>query len=167
MPIGPYGVGLWKFIWVGWDSFSVLKFEVGNGSRIRFWDDVWCTDGSLKDAYPELYRIACIKDALVADYIHFRGDFVHWEVNFTRLAQDWELESVSPFLDLLYSIPITRIGEDKVCWKPSQVKGFRVNSYYKALSPNGVASFLWKAKVPPRVAFSAWTAALGENINNG
>uniref|UniRef100_A0A2N9J079 Enhancer of polycomb-like protein n=1 Tax=Fagus sylvatica TaxID=28930 RepID=A0A2N9J079_FAGSY len=74
-----------------------------------------------------LEKYGSLEDALVADYIHFRGDFVHWEVNFTRLAQDWELESVSPFLDLLFSIPIMRIGEDKVCWKPSQVKGFQVH----------------------------------------
>uniref|UniRef100_A0A2N9HHH0 Uncharacterized protein n=1 Tax=Fagus sylvatica TaxID=28930 RepID=A0A2N9HHH0_FAGSY len=56
-----------------------LKFEVGNGSRIRFWDDVWCLDKPLKVVYPELYRIACVKDAAVADYIYFRDETVHWE----------------------------------------------------------------------------------------
>jgi hypothetical protein len=31
-PLGPYGVGLWKFIRSGWDKFSrMLKFEVGDG----------------------------------------------------------------------------------------------------------------------------------------
>ena len=33
VPIRPYGVGLWKFIRIGWDKFSqMLKFEVGDGS---------------------------------------------------------------------------------------------------------------------------------------
>jgi hypothetical protein len=33
VPTRPYGVGLWKFIRTGWDSFSrLLKFEVGVGS---------------------------------------------------------------------------------------------------------------------------------------
>jgi hypothetical protein len=37
IPTGPYGVGLWKFIRSGWEKFSrMLKFEVGDGSRIRF-----------------------------------------------------------------------------------------------------------------------------------
>jgi hypothetical protein len=44
---------------------------------------------------------------------------VHWEVNFTRLVQDWELESISSFLELLYSVKIKRYEEDKMCWKPS------------------------------------------------
>ena len=82
MPIEPYGVGLWKFIHLGWDNFfRFLMFEVGNCSRIRFWDDVLCLDKPLKVVYPELYRIACVKDAAVADYIYFRDETVHWEVN--------------------------------------------------------------------------------------
>jgi hypothetical protein len=37
IPTGSYGVGLWKFIRHGWDKFSgLLKFEVGDGTRIAF-----------------------------------------------------------------------------------------------------------------------------------
>uniref|UniRef100_A0A2N9FJQ0 Reverse transcriptase zinc-binding domain-containing protein n=1 Tax=Fagus sylvatica TaxID=28930 RepID=A0A2N9FJQ0_FAGSY len=137
MPTGTYGVGLWKFI--------------------RF--------GPLKSAYPELYRIARAKDAFVADNFQCRGDSIHWEVTFSRLAQDWEMESFSFFLELLYSFTGTGSGEDKVCWKPAQSKSFQVKSYYKSLTTNGEECFpwksIWKAKVPPRVAFFSWTAALG------
>jgi hypothetical protein len=38
---GAFGVGLWKFIRKGWENFSkFLRFEVGDGSRIRFWHDL-------------------------------------------------------------------------------------------------------------------------------
>jgi hypothetical protein len=166
MPTGTYGVGLWKFIRSGWNKFSrMLKYEVGDGTRIRFWDDVWCIDSPLKSAYPELYRIARAKDAFVADNFQCRGNSIHWEVTFSRLAQDWELESFSSFLELLYSFTGIGSGEDKVCWKPSQSKYFQVKSYYKSLTTNGKDCFpwksIWKAKVPPRVAFFSWTAALG------
>jgi hypothetical protein len=146
MPSGPYGIGLWKFIRDGWDKFSrFLKFEVGDGSQIRFWDDVWCLDESLKAAFMELYRITCVRDAAVANIIRIRSESVHWEVNFTRLVQDWELESISSFLELLYSTSIQKPEEDKMCWKVSNNKGFQVRSYYKALSSNGVGSFPWKS----------------------
>jgi hypothetical protein len=99
VPIGLYGVGLWKFIRSNWDKFSrMLKFEVGDGYHIHFWDDVWYSGKPLKEAFLKLYRIARIKEATVAESVHFRGDFVHWEVVFTWLVQDWELESVSSFL---------------------------------------------------------------------
>ncbi len=91
---------------------------------------------------------------------------MHWEVNFTRLIKDWELESVSSFLDLLYSVIVHRYEEDKLIWKLSLDKGFQVKSFYNAICAPGFGSFLWKSiwktKAPPRVAFFSWTAALGK-----
>ena len=144
-PIGPHGVGLWKFIHHRWDKFSrLLKFEVGTDTNICFWEDVWCGGESLKDVFLELHRIARVQDAVVADHVHFRGDFVHWEVQFTRLVQDWELESVSLFLELLYSVTIHRLEEDQLRWKPSPDKGFLVKSYYKEICSPGTGFFPWK-----------------------
>uniref|UniRef100_A0A2N9GHU0 Uncharacterized protein n=1 Tax=Fagus sylvatica TaxID=28930 RepID=A0A2N9GHU0_FAGSY len=78
--IGAYGVGLWKYIRNGWDKFSrFLKFDVGDGFRIHFWDDVWCMDGTLKDAFPDLYRIARVQAAFVGNNFQYRGGSVHWE----------------------------------------------------------------------------------------
>jgi hypothetical protein len=38
-------VGLRKNIRRGWGKFSShTKFEVGDGSKIRFWPDLWCED---------------------------------------------------------------------------------------------------------------------------
>jgi hypothetical protein len=38
----------------GGNGLKLTRFEVGNGSQISFWHDVWCEDHSLKDAFPEL-----------------------------------------------------------------------------------------------------------------
>ena len=164
---GSHGVGLWKYIRAGWDKFArFVKFKVGDGSRIRLWEDVWCIDVPLKEAFPGLYCLACIKDAYVADSILFRGEDAHWEINFTRTMQDWEIGTISSFLELLYSTTIKRNEEDRMCWRPSLTKGFHVKSYYKVLSSPGGGVFpwksIWKVKVPPRIAFFSWTAALGK-----
>ena len=67
---GLYGVGVWKHIWRGWEVFSrCIKFGVGDGTHIRFWHDIWCGEQSLKEAFPELFRIASNKEAWVKDYI--------------------------------------------------------------------------------------------------
>jgi hypothetical protein len=54
----------------GWWSLlsSHTRLILGNGSRIRFWDNVWCGEMPLKEAFPVLYDIARDKDALVADH---------------------------------------------------------------------------------------------------
>jgi hypothetical protein len=81
--MGTYGVGVWKHIRRGWECFSkFIKFEVGDGSQISFWHDIWCGDQPLKVSYPELYRIARNKEAWVSDNMQILNEEVHWNVNF-------------------------------------------------------------------------------------
>ena len=91
---------------------------MGDGTHIRFGDDVWCMDGTLKAAFPELYRIAWVQAAFVGDNFQYRGGFVYWDVTFSRLAQDWELESFASFLELLYSANVKGNGDETVWWQP-------------------------------------------------
>jgi len=63
-PPRSHGVGLWKNIRKGWSLFCKhTSLILGNGSRTRFWDDVWCGELPLKEPFPVLYGIACDKNA--------------------------------------------------------------------------------------------------------
>ena len=53
---GPYGVGLWKNIIRGWPFFSRhILYDIGDGSRVKFWQDRWCGETSLAVSYPDLF----------------------------------------------------------------------------------------------------------------
>jgi len=74
-PTGAFGVGVWKNIRKGWDSFShYTRFVVGDGSKISFWHDLWFGDIALKVAFLALFDIARLKDAVVADNLERLGD---------------------------------------------------------------------------------------------
>jgi hypothetical protein len=92
------------------------------------------------------------------------GSTHHWDIIFSRQAQDWELETMSAFMELLYSYPIRGGSLDVLCWRPSRRKVFTVKSYYSRLLQPSRSIFpwksVWKSKVPSRVAFFTWTAAL-------
>ncbi len=108
--LGPHGVSLWKNIRKEWDRFTgFLTFEVGDGCLVHFWNSVWCGSQPLKEAYLKLFRLARNKDTLVADHMQYRNDTVHWVLDFIRPVQDWELESMSSSLDLLYSTHVTQV----------------------------------------------------------
>lgn len=96
-----------KSIKKGWDTFHCfISFKVGDDSSITLWHDSWCGGPSLKDTFPELYGIACNKDASVVKLISFSGDSYHWNVSFIQLVQDWE-SRVSCLLygfDLFWSV---------------------------------------------------------------
>uniref|UniRef100_A0A2N9F4D5 Reverse transcriptase zinc-binding domain-containing protein n=1 Tax=Fagus sylvatica TaxID=28930 RepID=A0A2N9F4D5_FAGSY len=95
----------------------------------------------------------------------FLNGVVSWVLNFTRPAQDWELESIASFLKLLYSSSAKGQGEDRLCWQGSASGAFQVKAYYKALLPTAGHVIpwksIWKTRAPPRVAFFVWAAALG------
>jgi hypothetical protein len=69
-PVGAYGVDLWKNIRRGWEKFCIHpRFEMREGSKFRFWYDLWCGDMAHKDAFPLLFGIACTNDAFVAAHV--------------------------------------------------------------------------------------------------
>uniref|UniRef100_A0A452XPP0 Reverse transcriptase zinc-binding domain-containing protein n=1 Tax=Aegilops tauschii subsp. strangulata TaxID=200361 RepID=A0A452XPP0_AEGTS len=43
-----------------------VKFSVGDGSTVRFWEDTWLGDTPLALQYPSLYHIAQRKEEYVA-----------------------------------------------------------------------------------------------------
>jgi hypothetical protein len=168
---GPFGVGLWKHIRQGWDLFAQnVSFEVGIGSKIRFWHDTWCGNQPLKQAFPSLFRIARYKEAWVKDNFIWRNGVVEWNVIFVRAIQDWEMDVISPFFELLYSCKISQGNVDRIQWSHSKKGIFKVKSFYKILSNPASEVFLWKSiwrcKVPSRVAFFGWNAALGKILTH-
>jgi hypothetical protein len=86
---GPYRVCLWRKIRNGLRNLSnYISFKVGDGSHICFWLDVWCGDVALKFSFPELYLIACGKEALVYDYLDSSNTYINWNLSFIRVVHD-------------------------------------------------------------------------------
>jgi hypothetical protein len=58
----PYGVCFWRNIRNVWENFSnFFSFEVGDGSHICFWYDVWYREAALKTIFLDLYLLAVTK----------------------------------------------------------------------------------------------------------
>jgi hypothetical protein len=135
---GPHGVGLWKYICMRWQVFwSHCRFDPGEGSRIRFWEDIWCGDRALKDAFPVLHSIANNKGASIADNMEHSNGTIQWNIQFSRLFHDWEVEVVASLYKCLYDCNLRRGGVDKLRWLPSSKGLFEVKTFYRVLSPPG------------------------------
>ena len=85
----PYAVSLWKSISSGWTTFSrYVLFDIGDGSRVKFWHGVWCGDSFLKLSFLELFNISRDKEAYVVDLMKFPNGVLYWDMEFLRAVQD-------------------------------------------------------------------------------
>ena len=101
-------------------------------------------------------------------HVERSNGIIQWNIQFSRLTHDWEVETLASFYSCLYSCKLRGEGEDKLWWVPLRKGKFEVKSFYQVLSPCGSTSFpwksIWRTKAPPRVVFLAWTAAHGKII---
>jgi hypothetical protein len=88
---------------------------------------------SSSPCYHSLYLIACDKDVMLSDYLVSSGNSSHCNPSFMREVQDWELEPLDSFLNLLYYSRTHPGKEDKMLWSPASSHGFEVKNYYKIL----------------------------------
>ena len=138
---------------------------------MKFWLDCWCGSSSLADCYLDLFRICRSKEASVVDLMRFTNGVLHWEILFCRDVHNRELEAFWSFINSICCTPVRGFREDKRCWLPCKSKGFIVSAYYHLLVGHSEQFFpwksFWKQKIPSRVAFFVWTAALGKCLTIG
>ena len=61
----------------------------------------------------------------MADLMKFSNRVLYCNLNLMRVVQDWGLESLSNFMDIIYGISM-RGWEDKMCWKSDKRRGLRL-----------------------------------------
>ena len=64
---------------------------MGNGSRVKFWKDRWCSKEPLYVTFPLLFALFYSKEAWVADFWEQRGEGGNWNFHFVRNLNDWEV----------------------------------------------------------------------------
>jgi hypothetical protein len=161
-----HGGGLWRFISRDWQRFSShTKLIPGDGSRISFWEELWCGISTLKEAFLGLYNIASNKEASIVDNIDLSSGSRQWNVSFLRSLNDWEVDDLVSFHNLLYAHNLVG-GVDKIWWILDRKGKYAVKSFYNVLISRDCCSFpwksIWRTKALPRVAFFVWSAALGK-----
>jgi hypothetical protein len=168
-PRGSHGCGLWKGIMVDHDLFfQHIELVPGLGDRILFWHDSWCGMIPLKSLFLVLFSCSSDKSASLESLLSrpVEGDSRVWNFSFTQDFNDWEMDEVLSFFNLIHSKIQNNEGPDVMKWTLRQHGRFEAKSFYQALIGKFDIHFPWKAiwrvKAPRRVAFFVWTAVWGK-----
>ena len=110
--------------------------------------------------FPNLFRLTAQKNARVADLWNWNSGEGGWNPIFLRSFNDWEMEEVNRFLQVLYSKQIRPLIEDKILFKGSRNEAYSVSSMYRELECFPHAAFpsrsIWNSVVRP-----GWDSSLG------
>lgn len=95
--VSAYGICLWRSIRNLWHAFfEKIIFNINNGKKIMFWEDDWLGNGSLKQLFPDIYLLYQQRSTSQEVWAT-QG----WNLTYTRLMQDWEVERLAEFYGTL------------------------------------------------------------------
>ncbi|RVW65401.1 Isoamylase 3, chloroplastic [Vitis vinifera] len=126
----------WKAIAQVFQEFSLFtRYVVGNGERIRFWENLWWGDQTLGTQYPRLFRVVVDKNILISSVLGSTRPF-SWNLNFRRNLSDSEIEDLEGLMRSLNELH---------------------------LSPSDFPSkFVWNSQVPFKVKSFVWVFQLAK-----
>ncbi|RVW49587.1 Transposon TX1 uncharacterized 149 kDa protein [Vitis vinifera] len=140
------------------------RFVVGDGDRIRFWDDLWWGDQPLGIQYPRLLSVVTDKNAPISSILGYSRPF-SWNFNFRRNLTDSEIEDLESLMRSLDRLHLSPSVPDKRSWSISPSGLFTVKSFFLALSqysespPVFPTKFVWNSQVPFKVKSFVWLVA--------
>ncbi|RVW59655.1 putative ribonuclease H protein [Vitis vinifera] len=155
----------WKAIAQVFQDFSkYTRFVVGDGERIRFWEDLWWGDQIFKDQYPRLFRVVTDKNILISFILGSARPF-SWNFNFRHNLTDYEIEDLERLMRSLDCMNLSTSASDARSWSLLFSGLFTVKSFFTALSqmpdssPFFLTKFVWKSQVPFKVKAFIWLVA--------
>ncbi|KAG5002034.1 hypothetical protein JHK87_023106 [Glycine soja] len=141
-----------------------LKWKVGGGDKIRFWEDRWISMGeSLAEKYPRLYTVSSQQNQLIRQMGSFRENGWEWNFIWRRPLFEPEIDSAVSFLREVDDNLIQQQDPDGWEWVGDLSGIYSTHSAYNMLREelaDGIQEEcfeeLWKIKVPSKIAVFAW-----------
>ncbi|KAL9664080.1 hypothetical protein QQ045_019477 [Rhodiola kirilowii] len=141
-----------------------IKFSLGNGSEVSFWEDSWSGPRSLKDQYPKLFSLAVVNKAKVSEMGQWVNGVWHWKVVFRRPLYDWEEVNRAELMEGLRHLQLKENENDRIVWTYSEDGLFSTNTLMKAALKireksrkwEQVPFKLWTGLAPPKVELLMW-----------
>lgn len=95
----------------------LIRFEIGFGDSVSFWNDSWCLNYPLACTFPDLFRVASTRFSTAAD--NFQGiqeELYSWLMGVDERAKIDNQNIYSYVQSLLYNLHVKECP-DKLCWK--------------------------------------------------
>ena len=110
-----------------------VHLVVGNGERIRLWEDFWWGNQTLCSQFADLYRVIYVKNLTVSNVIDNSFPLT-WNFNFRRNLTDSEIDLFQRLMSSLSSVFFSPSSADSRAWSLSSSGLFSMKFFFLALS---------------------------------
>jgi len=144
-----------------------VGWKLGSGDRVRFWEDMWVGNSTLKTMFPRLYSLSLNQGQKVEEVGVWEDSAWQWTLRWRRARFEWEIPMEIELGRHISSANVLKEEMDTQVWRGDESWCFSVFSAYECLakyerSPNiDVFKHLWKIKAFPNVVLTAWRVFLG------
>ena len=163
----------WKAISSLYTEFhQLVLFKVGNGSRVRFWEDVWVGENSLEAMFPSLFRLSSLKSQPILEFYNQSSlplvGNTCGNLHFLQSLLDREIDQLLELLQILETKMVCSSVEDRRDWIVNSSGGFFCKSAFiwmrkdNSLLVNLPAKNMWKLNIPVKVKVFTWLLVLGK-----
>jgi hypothetical protein len=136
------------------EFLSLGKFDLGDGSQVRFWEDSWIASRPLKSIFPALYNIVRKKSASVKMVL----STTPLNVAFRRSLVGANLQAWHQVVTMVVNVQLTN-HRDRFVWGLHQNGLFSVKSMYRALLIAQAIPYntlIWKLNLPLKIKIFLW-----------
>ncbi|EXB36980.1 hypothetical protein L484_018358 [Morus notabilis] len=137
-------------------SHVILK--IGNGRRVRFWEDEWAGEESLAASFSNLFRLSNLHNQAISSFYSIGNDAtISWNFHFRRNPSERELGEVVGLLSCLEGVRVCVALEDRWVWDLEGSGIFSCKSLFNSLVDNQSFPpfpfyyFVWKISVPTKI----------------
>lgn len=123
----------WRAISQVHPYFSPLtRFHVGDGSKVKFWEDTWVEDQSFVTSFPWLYRQSSRHNDHVACFTLSIEGIVSWNFHFNCNLSDRETPDILALLNVLEPMHLFP-QQDRRIWTPDPTGIYTCKSFFDYL----------------------------------
>ncbi|XP_076950435.1 uncharacterized protein LOC143623397 [Bidens hawaiensis] len=147
---------------MGLNLKSFFVKEVGKGNHTRFWMDAWLCRFSLKEVFPDLYKLEAIKGCLVHDRVCVNGQGVVnlvWAWSKLNLSQE-NLIDIEDLKEMVVCFSFHHGKDDRWKWLKNSSGIFSVQSLRRCMADHlygdGSPIGTWESWIPIKINCFIW-----------
>ncbi|PWA59872.1 reverse transcriptase domain, Reverse transcriptase zinc-binding domain protein [Artemisia annua] len=143
---------------------SIFLRKVGNGSSIKFWNDVWIGNTDLKSIFPRMYYLENFKDCLIMDRYYLLNGSINRVWSWRRPIRDGqELEQYNNLVGLLNNFVPSDSPDSWTCSLNNSNKFTAASMRCKienSMFGSQLETVYWNKYVPIKVNIHNWRLRL-------